>query len=213
MQQLNRENMAAFKFVISEPQTRKSFQKEIDQAKAISLVNKKIGDEFSGDLIDLVGYTLKITGGTDKDGFPMMPSVKGPGKRRVLLSGPPGFYPKLKGQRKRKTVRGDALSTDITQINVKVVKKGEKGLEELVPMKPKEKKDDAKQEKPAEVKEEKPVEKKPEKKEEAPAAKPEKKQEAEVKKEVEVKPAENKEVVEQTKVEEQKPEQPKEAKA
>ncbi len=198
--------MAAFKFVISEPQTRKSFQKEIDQAKAISLVNKKIGDEFSGDLIDLVGYTLKITGGTDKDGFPMMPSVKGPGKRRVLLSGPPGFYPKLKGQRKRKTVRGDALSTDITQINVKVVKKGEKALEELVPMKPKEKKDEAKQEKPAEVKEEKPKEKKEEPSQEKPAEKKEEKP-AEAKKEPEAMPAEKKEEVKQ----EQKSENPKEA--
>jgi len=198
--------MAAFKFVISEPQTRKSFQKEIDQAKAISLVNKKIGDEFSGDLIDLVGYTLKITGGTDKDGFPMMPSVKGPGKRRVLLSGPPGFYPKLKGQRKRKTVRGDALSTDITQINVKVVKKGEKSLEELVPMKPKEKKDEAKQEKPVEVKEEKPKEKKEEPSQEKPAEKKEEKP-AEAKKEPEAMPAEKKEEVKQ----EQKSENPKEA--
>ena len=152
--------MAAFKFVISEPSTKKSFQKEVDQAKAISLVNKKIGDEFTGDIIDLQGYTLQITGGTDKDGFPMHPSLKGPGRKRVLLNSPPGFHPKLKGQRKRKTVRGDSLSTDITQINVKVVKKGEKSLEELVPMKPKEKKEEAKQEKLAEKKEQQPEVKK-----------------------------------------------------
>ena len=162
--------MAGFKFVISEPSTKKSFQKEVDQAKAISLVSKKIGDEFSGDVIDLPGYTLKISGGTDKDGFPMHPAVKGPGRRRVLLSGPPGFYPKLKGQRKRKTVRGDTLSQDIVQVNVKVVKKGEKPLEELAPMKPKEKKEQPKPEKPAEAKrEEKPKEQpKPEPKNEVP---------------------------------------------
>lgn len=162
--------MAGFKFVISEPSTKKSFQKEVDQAKAISLVSKKIGDEFSGDVIDLPGYTLKISGGTDKDGFPMHPEVKGPGRRRVLLTGPPGFYPKLKGQRKRKTVRGDTLSQDIAQVNVKVVKKGEKPLEELVPMKPKEKKEEPKQEKPEPKKEEKPKEHP--KKEEKPAEKP-----------------------------------------
>lgn len=195
--------MAAFKFVISESQTKKSFQKEVDQAKAISLVGKKIGDEFTGDIIDLSGYSLQITGGTDKDGFPMLSSVKGPGRKRVLLSGPPGFYPKLKGQRKRKTVRGDTISQDIMQINLKVVKKGEKPLEELVPMKPKEKKEE-KVETKAAVKEEKPAEKKEE------PAKQEKKPEAETKKEVAEKPKEQEAKKEP---EEKKVEQPKEVKA
>ncbi len=176
--------MAAFKFVISEPSTKKSFQKEVDQSKAISLVNKKIGEEFSGDIIDLNGYMLQITGGTDKDGFPMHPSVKGPIRKRVLLKGPPGFHPKLKGQRKRKTVRGDSISTDILQVNVKVVKKGEKPLEELVPMKPKEKK-----EQKAEAKQEKPAEKKEEKKE---APEKPKEQPKEVKEEPAKKPEEHK---------------------
>ncbi|MEM7824980.1 MAG: 30S ribosomal protein S6e [Candidatus Aenigmatarchaeota archaeon] len=132
--------MANFKLVISEPETRKSFQLEIDQSKAINLIGKKIKDEISGDSIGLNGYTLQITGGTDKDGFPMHPSVKGVGRKRALLLSPPGFHPKLKGQRKRKTVRGDTISEDIAQINCKVVKKGEKPLEELIPTKPKEKK-------------------------------------------------------------------------
>lgn len=134
--------MPNFKFVVSEPETRKSYQLEVDQAKAIGIVGKKIKEEFSGDLIGLTGYTLQITGGTDKDGFPIHPSVKGPGRKKVLLSGVPGFHPRLKGQRKRKMVRGDTISQDIVQINVKVVKKGEKPLEELVPMKPKEKKEE-----------------------------------------------------------------------
>ena len=163
--------MAGFKFVISDPSTKKSFQKEVDQAKAISLSSKKIGEEFSGDIIDLQGYMLQITGGTDKDGFPMHPSVKGPGRKRVLLKGPPGFYPKIKGQRKRKTVRGDTISQDIVQVNVKVVKKGEKPLEELVPMKPKEKKE-TKQEKPAEAKKEEKPKEQPKKEEKKPTDQP-----------------------------------------
>lgn len=145
--------MANFKFVINDPETRKSFQLEVDQSKALTLIGKKIKDEFSGDVIGLQGYTLQITGGTDKDGFPMHPSVKGPGRKRVLLSSPPGFHPRLKGQRKRKTVHGDTISEDIVQINCKVVKKGEKPLEELLPTKPKEKKE-------AETKEESKPEKK-----------------------------------------------------
>lgn len=163
----------AFKLVISDPGTKKSYQKEVEEDKAISLVGKKIGDEFSGDTINLSGYTLQITGGTDKDGFPMHPSVSGSVKKRLLLTGTPGFHPKLKGQRKRKTVRGNAISTDIVQINCKVVKKGEKTLEELIPMKPKEKKEEKPKEETKESKlEEKPKEKPAEKPVEKPAEKP-----------------------------------------
>lgn len=161
--------MPVFKFVISEPETRKAFQLEVDQTKAVGLIGKKIDDEFNGDLIGLPGYSLKITGGTDKDGFPMHPSVKGPGRKRVLLASAPGFHPKIKGQRKRKTVRGNTISDSIAQINAKVVKKGENPLEQLVPMKPKAKKEEKaeekKEEKVEEKKEEKPKEeKKPEEK-------------------------------------------------
>ena len=124
--------MAVFKFVVSDPETRKAYQVEVEQAKASGIIGKKIGDEFNGDIIGLPDYTLQITGGTDKDGFPMHPHVHGPGRKKVLLSGPPGFHPRLKGQRKRKTVRGNVISEDIVQINVKIVKKGSKPLEELL---------------------------------------------------------------------------------
>ena len=127
--------MANFKIVISDPETKKAYQLEIEQEKAANLIGKKIGEDFDASFLGLQGYVLKITGGTDKDGFPMHPSVHGPVRKRVLLSGPPGFYPKLKGQRKRKTVRGNTISLDIVQINSKVVKKGEKSLEELLPTK------------------------------------------------------------------------------
>ncbi len=127
--------MANFKFVVSESETKKSYQIEVDQGKAAGVVGKKIGEEFDGDIIGLSGYKLKITGGTDKDGFPMIPNQSGPGKRRVLLTDAPGFHPRIKGQRKRKTVRGDTISQDTVQINTKILKKGEKSLEELAPKK------------------------------------------------------------------------------
>ncbi len=137
--------MTTFKFVISDPETRRSYQLEIEQSKAMTLVGKKIGDEFDGNIIGLPGYTLKITGGSDKDGFPMVPSVQGPGRKRVLLSKPPGFHPKKKGERRRKTVRGNTISLDIVQINCKVIKKGERPLEEI--FKKEEKKEQQEEEK------------------------------------------------------------------
>lgn len=132
--------MANFKFTISEAETKKSYKLEVDQAKAAGIIGKKVGDQFDADGIGLAGYTLQITGGTDKDGCPMHKDMEGPGKRRVLLIGAPCFYPKIQGQRKRKTVRGNVVSEDTSQVNTKVVKKGEKSLDELAPKKEGEKK-------------------------------------------------------------------------
>jgi len=143
--------MAVFKFVISEPTSRKSIKVEVDQDKAAGLIGKRIGDEFNGDIIGLSGYVLKITGGTDKDGFPMHPSLKGSSRQKLLLSGPPGFHPLQKGQRKRKMVRGDTISEDVVQINAKVVKMGEKPFDQLAPKK--EVKEAAKEEAKGESKE------------------------------------------------------------
>jgi len=127
--------MANFKFVVSEPGTKKSYQIEVEQSRGAGLIGKRLGEEFDGDIIGLGGYKLKITGGSDKDGFPMLAGQSGPGKRGVLLIKAPGFHPGIKGQRKRKSVRGDTISEDIVQINTKVVKAGEKSLEELAPKK------------------------------------------------------------------------------
>jgi small subunit ribosomal protein S6e len=162
--------MANFKFVVSDPATRKSHQIEVDQGRAIGLVGKKIGDDFNGDFIGLTGYTLQITGGTDKDGFPMHPQIHGQGKKRVLLAGAPGFHPLKKGMRKRKTVRGDTISAEITQVNVKVLKKGSVSLDEVAPTKSKAKKEEKKIEEKKEEKAEAKVEEKKveEKKSQAP---------------------------------------------
>jgi len=195
------DGLATFKFVVNDPETRKSYQVEIEQSKALGLIGKKIGDEFSGDIIGLPGYTLKITGGTDKDGFPMHPRVEGMGRKKVLLTGPPCFHPKRKGERRRKTVRGNTISEDIAQINCKIVKKGEKPIEELIPVKKKE----AKAEKPKEEKkpEEAKLEEKPEKKEEV---KEEKKEAKEEKKQAEQEKVEAKTGEKEAKPEEKKPE-------
>ncbi len=120
------------KFVISDPKSGKAYQKEVDQKKIIGLFGHKIGDEFDAGIIDLPGYRLKITGGSDKDGFPMKKGVEGAGRKRLLLAGGVGYNPKEKGVKRRKTVRGEVLSEDIVQINCVVVKEGKKKLDELL---------------------------------------------------------------------------------
>lgn len=144
--------MANFKIVVSEPDTRKSTQREVDQEKAAGLIGKKIGDDVNGDILDMPGYVLKITGGSDKDGFPMHPSLNGSGRRKILLTNPPGYHPDKKGKRKRKMVRGNTISPDIVQINLKVVKKptGAEKKEEKVEKKIEQKAEGKKEETPQE---------------------------------------------------------------
>jgi small subunit ribosomal protein S6e len=178
--------MAVFKFVVSEPKSRKSFQMEVDQTKAIGLVGKKIGEDFNGDVIGMSGYVLKITGGTDKDGFPMHPSLKGRSRKKLLLDKPPGFKPAQKGQRKRKMVRGDTVSEDIVQINVKVTKLGEKPFEQLAPKKEAPKKEEEAKEVPKEAP--KPEPKETPKEKPAEASKKKEKSKVEKKSEAEKKP-------------------------
>jgi len=172
-----------FKLVISDPKSKKAYQKETDQ-KQTGLIGKKIGEKVSGNSLGLSGYELEITGGSDRQGFPMRRDVEGLMRKRILLSLPPGFHPKLRGQRKRKSVRGNTISAQISQVNLKVVTYGKENLDKLlgVKEKPKEKKEEAEkkeakpEEKPKETKEAKPKEKEEEKKEEKPekVEKPEK---------------------------------------
>ncbi len=140
-----------FRFVINEPKTRKSFQKDIE---APGIVGQKIGDKFSGDLIGLGGFSLQITGGSDKEGFPMRPEIPGAVRKKILITGPPGFHPIKEGQRKRKFVCGNTVSERIMQINCKIVEgEGDIGMIlGIAPKPPKEKKAEAAEAKPAEEK-------------------------------------------------------------
>ncbi len=121
--------MPNFKFVISH--SKKSWQIEKDQ-KDSPLLGKKIGEMFAADFLGLSNYELQITGGSDKDGFPMRRDVEGVVKTRIIVDSPPGFHPAKEGERRRKTLRGNTISADIVQINCRVSKAGEKPLEELL---------------------------------------------------------------------------------
>ncbi len=123
-------NTLTFKIVISDEE--KSTQIEVDTSKGKNLIGLSIGDEFDASIIGLKGYKLKITGGSDKDGFPMKKEIPGRGRVRSLVSRGPGYKPKRKGERRRKTLRGNTISEDIVQINTVVVERGEKPLEELI---------------------------------------------------------------------------------
>ncbi len=122
-----------FKVVVSDPKTGKAYQKTVSGANANRLIGKQIGEVVSGTILELPpDYELQITGGSDRDGFPMRPDIPGATRKKILLSGGVGFRPKEPGLRKRKIVRGRVISKDILQINMKVVKHGKVPLEEII---------------------------------------------------------------------------------
>ncbi|MCS3901605.1 30S ribosomal protein S6e [Methanococcus voltae] len=117
----------AFKIVIADPKEGKTFQKEVESR---ALIGKKIGDEIDGSIVELEGFKLKITGGSDKCGFAMRHDVHGNAKQKILLRQGPAYHPKDDGIRRRKSVRGNTISLDVVQINMKVVE-GPKALSEV----------------------------------------------------------------------------------
>ena len=122
--------MVEFKAVVSDPKTGKSYQVNVTGHYAKSLIGKKINEEIDGIFINLPGYKLVLTGGSDKDGFPMRNDLSGPRRKRLLLAGGVGFKPTHEGIRKKKSIRGNTISQDIAQINMKIKTHGPKPVEE-----------------------------------------------------------------------------------
>ena len=120
-----------FKIVINDPATGKSFNFEVTGHHAQNFIGKKLGDAVDGINANLPGYKLEITGGSDKAGFPMRGDVEGPTRRRLLLTEGTGYHPlDYPGKRKRISVRGNRISADTNQINLKVAKAGSKPVAE-----------------------------------------------------------------------------------
>lgn len=99
-----------------------------DDRKVRIFMDKRMGNEVPGDSVgdEFKGYIFKITGGNDKQGFPMKQGVLHPTRVRLLLSkGHSCYRPRRDGERKRKSVRGCITGNDLAVLSVAIVKQGE----------------------------------------------------------------------------------------
>jgi small subunit ribosomal protein S6e len=99
-----------------------------DERKLRAFYDKRISHEVDGIHVgdNFKGYVFKITGGNDKQGFPMKQGVLTSQRVRLLMSeGHSCYRPRKRGERKRKSVRGCIVSGDLSVLNLVVVKKGE----------------------------------------------------------------------------------------
>jgi len=118
--------MAKFKVIVSDPDGGKSKVVELDGARAVPLIGRRLGETVDGSVVGMSGRKLQITGGSDKDGFPMRPNIHGGVRVSVVVSKSVGFHPKREGERQRKTLRGNVVTEDIVQVNMKVIEKPKK---------------------------------------------------------------------------------------
>jgi len=121
-----------FRVIISDPQSGSAYQVEAKDAAANKFLGYKISDSIDGEVVGMPGYTLQITGGSDREGFPMRRDVPGTKRRKILIAGGVGYRSEETGCRRRKCVRGCDIASDIGQINVKIVERGVKPVDELL---------------------------------------------------------------------------------
>ena len=99
-----------------------------DDRRLRVFMDKRMGQEVPGDSVgdEFAGYIFKITGGNDKQGFPMKQGVMHPTRVKLLLSkGHSCYRPRRTGERKRKSVRGCIVAADLAVLSLVVVKQGD----------------------------------------------------------------------------------------
>ena len=120
--------MADFQVILSDPRAGVSYKIDATGGQAGAFIGKSIGEQITGEALGFSGYSIQITGATDKTGTPARRDLPGTGRRRLLLSEGTGFHPTYNGQRVRKSIRGSEITGDFVQINAKVVEYGSKDL-------------------------------------------------------------------------------------
>merc|ERR1712087_738672 len=102
-----------------------------DDKKLMPFFDKRMAAEVPGDSLgdEFKGYAFRISGGNDKQGFPMKQGVLCNNRVKLLLKkGMSCYRERRKGCRKRKSVRGCIVGPDLATLNLVIVKKGAEDL-------------------------------------------------------------------------------------
>jgi small subunit ribosomal protein S6e len=101
---------------------------DVDAPQVLAaLYEKRLGQDIDGAVLgdQFQGYKLRIGGGFDLQGFPMKQGVITPRRVRLLLkAGSSCYRPRRAGERKRKTVRGCIVSSEISALHLIILERG-----------------------------------------------------------------------------------------
>lgn len=132
----------------------RSYNMTVSGNNLSQFLGKKIGDVVDGIFVGegeltLAGYKLEVTGGSDKTGTPMRSDLSGGVRQSILVTQSTGFKGhslvhktkggeqkrfryKPDGMRKRRNFRGNTITQDTRQINLKVVEAANKSLADIL---------------------------------------------------------------------------------
>ena len=121
------------KFNIANPATAQQMNLEVDDEKKLqAFYDVRMGAEVNGANLgdEYKGYIFKVSGGNDKQGFPMKQGVLAQKRVRLLFQPGASCFRKYgrSGMRKRKSVRGCIVGPDISILNLLVVQQGEQPI-------------------------------------------------------------------------------------
>lgn len=105
-----------------------------DDKKLRPFMDKRISQEVEGSSLgdEWKGYILKITGGNDKQGFPMKQGILTNNRVRLLLSrGHSCYRERRSGERRRKSVKGCIVDNNLSVLSLVIMKKGEQEIDGL----------------------------------------------------------------------------------
>jgi ribosomal protein S6E (S10) len=101
---------------------------EVDDEKTLrNFYEKRISQEVDGEVLgsEFDGYVFRISGGNDKQGFPMQQGILVNNRVRLLMSKGSLYYrPRRTGERRRKSIRGCIVGPDLAVLNLVVTRKG-----------------------------------------------------------------------------------------
>lgn len=98
-----------------------------DESKLQNLYERRVSQEVEGSTLgeEFDGYIFRISGGNDKQGFPMLQGVLTNTRVRLLCKkGQKCYRQRRTGERKRRSVRGCIVAQDISVLNLVVTKIG-----------------------------------------------------------------------------------------
>lgn len=113
--------------------TVKQFEVTDDEVRKSNLFEYRLGNEVDGGVFgaQFKGYSFKLKGGSDKQGFPMINGVMAASRVSLLIPrGAVGFntFRGRSGERRRKALRGCICGQDLSLLNVTITKVGDEPI-------------------------------------------------------------------------------------
>jgi len=123
------------KLNISNPATGAQKLLEVeDDRKLRPFMDKRISQEVDASCLgdEWKGYVVRVSGGNDKQGFPMKQGILTNNRVRLLMArGTSCYRERRSGERRRKSVKGCIVDGNLSVLSLVIIKKGEQEIDGL----------------------------------------------------------------------------------